>query len=177
MEQKESKTLTQEYAEMIQELKAMQENINQVIHPTIQTFRYEMLQDIMEEYKPIDIFGSLEEWREERGLTPENVKVSPLSTIKHMLSELEEGLEAIENGDFEGWIDAVIDAIIYGINGLELNNVDAEVAFKEVLKEISSRKGKYNKETQKFEKQITGEEYKADLKKAIRGTDDALSES
>jgi len=147
----------------LEELKQLNKNIEAVA----QAFKYEMLNEIMEEYDS-NIFESLQRWREERGLTPDNVKVSPTSVVKRMMSELVEALEAIEKGDFEGWIDGIVDACIFAINGLEQNNVDAEIAFDEVLKEIHSRKGKYNPETQKFEKQITGNEYKADHSKAIR---------
>lgn len=117
----------------------------------------------------MNIFEELEEWRRERGL--HQVKSNAIITIKHMLIELTEALEAVHNDDFDGVIDGINDAIVYGVNGQEQMGVNAEKAMEETLKEIHSRKGYYDVKEQKFMKNITGNEYKANYTNALRGSE------
>lgn len=114
-----------------------------------------------------DIFDELSTWREERGLN--HIKVSSMNVLKHMLIELTEAMEGITNDDFDEVIDGICDCIVYGINGLEQMDVNASIAMQETIKEIHSRKGYYNVTEGKFQKNITGKEYKANYTLALRG--------
>lgn len=109
----------------------------------------------------MNYFKELESWRKERGL--DQVEGDPIVIIKHMIIELTESLEAYHNGDMDGVADGILDAQVYGINGLEQWGFNAEKGMSEVLKEIHSRKGWYDVKEQKFQKKITGNEYKADF--------------
>ena len=109
----------------------------------------------------MNIFEELVDWRKERGL--DQVKSSQMNVVKHMMIELTEAMEAYVNGDKDGWADGILDAIVYGVNGLEQCGFDAEKGMSEVLKEIHSRKGWYDVKEGKFQKNITGNEYKANF--------------
>jgi hypothetical protein len=116
--------------------------------------------------REMSLFDELKQWREERGL--HQIEGNEINVLKHMILECTEGMEANVNGDADGVVDAICDAIIYGFNGLEQLGYDAELSMSETLKEIHSRKGYYNVDEGKFDKVITGNEYKADYSKAKR---------
>lgn len=65
-------------------------------------------------------------------------------------------------------IDAVNDMSVFA-NGDNLKlGFDPVKTMAETLKEISSRKGSYNTETKKWEKETTGDEYKADYSRCYK---------
>lgn len=114
----------------------------------------------------MNLFEELETWRTERNM--DKMPSHPINVLKHMMLEITEAMEAYVNGDRDGWADGILDTAIYGINGLEQNDFCAEEGMHEVLLEIHSRKGSYDEVEGKFKKEITGDEYKADLSKCWR---------
>jgi hypothetical protein len=70
----------------------------------------------------------------------------------------------------EDKIDALSDIRVFCINGTEAMGYNAEIAMDETIKEISSRKGAYNKKSEKWEKFKDKESmklwYKANYSKA-----------
>ena len=117
----------------------------------------------------MNIFEELTQWRQERGL--DQVKGDVVNILKHMLLEITEAMEALTNDDFDGVIDGIVDSGVYGINGLEQLGVNAEIAYEETITELHSRKGYYNVVEGKFSKTITGNEYKANFTRALRGAE------
>ena len=112
----------------------------------------------------MNIFDSLNIWREERGLQ---------RTVGNIAGNISEELtELLRATTVEEEIDALCDMIVFAINAIEAKGYDAEVCMEEVLKEIHSRKGDFNPELNKWQKFKTPEAmalwYSADFKKAVR---------
>ena len=108
------------------------------------------------------MFNALKEWREERGL--QNTVGNIEANICEELTELMRATTTEEK------IDALCDMIVFSVNAIEAMGYDAEIAMSEVIKEISSRKGDFNPELNKWQKFKTPEAmvlwYSADFSKA-----------
>lgn len=77
---------------------------------------------------------SLRTWRRDRNIT------QPQGTYVSMITEeLEEYIDAQNDSDIEGMIDAIADIIVLSTNEMELMGYDLDMVMKQVLKEISSR--------------------------------------
>ena len=81
---------------------------------------------------------------------------------KMILSELKE-LEFAETISDE--VDAFCDIMVFATGALWKLGYDPDKAMVETLKEIESRGGSFNTKTGKWQKEITGKEYKADFMK------------
>lgn len=112
----------------------------------------------------MNIFQSLAQWREERGLQNQIGNVAG-----NICEELTEYLRATT---VEDEIDALCDMVVLAINAIEAKGYDAEICMEETLKETHSRKGDFNHELNKRQKFKTPEAmalwYSADFSKAIR---------
>ena len=115
----------------------------------------------------MNMFDELRKWRIERGL--DNKKFDKSSQFGHIAEEMAEGLRANSN---EMIVDSFADIIVFSVNAIEAMGYDAEICMQEVIKEISSRKGDFNPELNKWEKFRTPEAmalwYSADFSKAKR---------
>ena len=112
----------------------------------------------------MNIFQSLAQWREERGLQNQIGNVAG-----NICEELTEYLRATT---VEDEINALCDMVVFAINAIEAKGYNAEICMNETLKEIHSRKGDFNPELNKWEKFRTPEAmglwYSADYRKAIK---------
>ena len=110
------------------------------------------------------MFEKLKKWREERGLD-----IMPDKT-KHFAFIAEEMSEGLRASHIDDVVDAYGDIIVFCVNAIEQSGFDAEIVMDEIIKEIDSRKGAINPETQKFEKFKDDYHqslwYKADFSKA-----------
>ena len=110
------------------------------------------------------MFKELKEWREERGLQHKVGNIA--GNIAEELTEL------LRANSVEEEIDALCDMIVFSVNAIEAKGYNAEICMQEVIKEISSRKGDFNPELNKWEKFRTPEAmalwYSADFSKAKR---------
>ena len=127
---------------------------------------------------------SITKWQEERGLA--SMPYNPRTEVKNIVEEL---LEAIgcKDDDITKWItneimmheniaeppseeekvDAYCDIIILSIGAILKLGYEPNLALKETVKEISHRKGSMGKDG-KWQKEITGNEYKANYKTCRR---------
>ena len=112
----------------------------------------------------MNIFESLNVWREERGLQKQIGNVAG-----NICEELTEYLRATT---VEDEIDALCDMMVFAINAIEAKGYDAEICMQEVIKGISSRKGDFNPELNKWQKFKTPEAmalwYNPNFNKAIK---------
>lgn len=110
------------------------------------------------------MFNKLKEWREERGL--QNIVGNIEGNICEELTEL------LRSSTVEDKVDALCDMIVFSVNAIEAMGYDAQIAMDEVIKEISSRKGDFNPELNKWQKYKTPEAmalwYTANFNKAIK---------
>jgi len=133
------------------------------------------------------IFERIVKWNEERGLIAKGH--DHYSATLMLAEELDEFLgymdataltieatkhydENLEPTDNQK-ADALCDLIVIATGELSKMGFDPDKAMAETLKEIESRKGKVNPETGKWQKVITGNEYKADYtecKKVKKGS-------
>jgi len=95
------------------------------------------------------MFNELKEWREERGLQ------NKVGNIEANIAE--ELTELLRATTVEDKIDALCDMIVFSVNAIEAMGYDAEIAMRETIKEISSRKGDFNPELNKWQKFKTPE--------------------
>ncbi len=106
------------------------------------------------------MFKKLEIWRQERGL--QNKAGNYAGNLAEELTEL------LRAETIEDEIDAMADMIVFSINAIEALGYDSEKIMNEVIKEISSRTGAYDKSVDKWVKFKTPEAmalwYKADIK-------------
>lgn len=91
------------------------------------------------------IIDSIIDWNEERGLNEFNI----FAESKMLNEELEELLDA-ETDDER--IDALCDLVVLSIGAMYKLGYNPEEAMFETLKEIHSRKGRFNSATGKWEK-------------------------
>ena len=112
----------------------------------------------------MNIFQSLAQWREERGLQKQINNIT-----NNIYKKLTKYLRA---STVEDEIDALCDMVVFAINAIEAKGYNAEICMDETLKEIHSHKGDFNPELNKWEKFRTPEAmglwYSADYRKAIK---------
>jgi len=126
------------------------------------------------------IFKRIVKWNEERGLIAKGHDHESAGLM--LCEELDEYYGHVENtlsikSDMKHFYieqfeptndekaDALCDLIVIATGELAKMGYDPDKAMSETLKEIESRKGEVNPETGKWEKKITGQEYKADYSK------------
>ena len=125
------------------------------------------------------IFERIVKWNEERGLiakghdhksaaimlAEELDEFCGLKDGSHLTEEVGVSIHyGFDISDGEK-ADALCDLIVIATGELAKMGYDPDKAMSETLKEIESRKGEVNTETGKWEKKITGQEYKADYSK------------
>lgn len=76
--------------------------------------------------------------------------------------ELDEFDDAAFNQDIIGIVDSLADLIVVATGSIWKLGYDPDEVMEETLKEIESRGGAINTKTGKWEKQLSGNEYKAD---------------
>jgi len=133
------------------------------------------------------MYEELKKWREERGLekTVGNIELNIYEELLELMGiDNKKEIEFLKDkfkdefGHLFGkapiyiQIDALDDLKVFATNAIEAHGYDAEKTMNETIKEISSRKGEYNPNTQKWEKFKTEEAkklwYKADYSLAKR---------
>ena len=92
-------------------------------------------------------FERIKEWSDERLITQQEPDKNGF--IAMIVEELGEFLEA---SDVDGRIDAMADIIVFAYGEIAKYGYNGDKVMDEVIKEISSRTGKYNPETKKWQK-------------------------
>jgi len=101
----------------------------------------------------------------DRGLTD----FSPTPEYKMLHEELQEFLVAAAQNNTYEMVDALCDITVVAVGSLSKLGYDPNKALQETVKEITSRKGAFNKSTGKWEKDRNQDPttlYKADYEKA-----------
>jgi len=109
----------------------------------------------------MNISDRIRQWNIDRGLLDNGF--DPKLESRLLTEELE------EFNDAKAWdeqVDAICDLMVISIGSLWKMGIDPDKAMEEVLREIESRSGKLD-ENGKFQKILTGEEYKADYSKCV----------
>ncbi len=107
-----------------------------------------------------NIFERIITWNKSKGIpqTFEFIAEANMLTEEHI-----EFLDAVR--DNEAMVDALADYIVVATGTMWKLGYDAAAVMEEVLLEIESRGGSFNKESGKWEKRVTGNEHKAQLDK------------
>lgn len=107
------------------------------------------------------------EWGTERFITQQPHDTNGF--ISNIVEELAELKEATSEGDWDGQVDAINDIMVFCITEIPKLGIDPNISLKECLQEISSRRGAWNDELQKWKKDTSDEAkalwYKADYSK------------
>lgn len=96
---------------------------------------------------------------------------SPTAEYEMLLEELQEFFEAYANEDQHEMLDALCDIIVVAAGAIYKMGYHPELALKETVKEITSRKGSFNEEIGKWQKDINQDPstlYKADYRTTKR---------
>ena len=137
-----------------------------------------------------DYYNEIVKWTTDRYLN--KLEYNPSDLMQNIIEELNEAADALDEQDLFGFIDAVADELIYiSVDSLKKNSkitirileakwnmfctmcseldIDPHIAITEVLKEISSRQGEYDKKKGKWVKDESKKHllYKADFNKAL----------
>lgn len=107
------------------------------------------------------------QFNKDRNLTTFN----GLAEYKMLESELNEFTVGLAYGDTHEAVDALCDIIVVAVGALYKLGYDPTTALAETVKEISSRRGNFNTETGKWEKDLKQDPntlYKADYTSAER---------
>jgi NTP pyrophosphatase (non-canonical NTP hydrolase) len=96
---------------------------------------------------------------------------NPAAEHAMLSEELQEFFKAYDNDDDYEMLDALCDIIVVATGAIYKMGYHPELALKQTVKEITSRKGSFNEELGKWQKDINQDPstlYKADYKTARR---------
>ena len=103
----------------------------------------------------MNIFKRLKNWSDSRGISKQEPNRNGF--VANITEELGEFLEATKKGDVEESIDAIADIIVFSATELVKRGYSIEKVMNQVLLEIESRTGEWDKVNNKFQKYLTEE--------------------
>ena len=92
----------------------------------------------------------LKKWAKKRSIIDQDFDLNGF--IKNIIEELNEIMEGDKNNDIHEIIDGLMDIPVFCLTDMMKLGYDPDKVYKETLKELKSRKGKWNPKTKKWEK-------------------------